>query len=69
MTENQKIICGVYTCEKYRNRALAIQATWFKPFREKYTAFFVESDEGNDARIEGHTLYLDCPEGYEYLSC
>jgi hypothetical protein len=68
MTDNQKIICGVYTCEKYRNRVQAVQDTWLKPFREKYYTVFVESDEGKDARVEGNTLYLNCPEGYEYLA-
>ena len=62
-----EIIVGVFTCPKYRDRENAVRETWFSDIPETYTALFVVSDEGKEARVEKDTLFLNCPEGYEYL--
>lgn len=62
------LIIGVYTCPKYSNRQKAVCNTWFKEIPDHITALFVMSDPGRPARIEGNTLFLDCPEGYEFLT-
>ena len=68
MSEASSIIYGIYTCPKYQDRTSAVRDTWFKQIPKDAVALFVVSDEGNEARVEGQTLYLDCPEGYEYLT-
>ena len=62
------LIIGVYTCHKYANRQKTVENTWFKEIPEHIRALFVRGDPGRSPRIEGNTLFLDCPEAYEKLS-
>ena len=67
MPERKTVIIGIFTCPKYQDREQAVRETWFQDIPEGSIAFFVVSDEGREARLEGDILYLDCPEGYEFL--
>ena len=62
------LIIGVYTCPKFANRQKAIEATWFRDIPNYIKALFVRGDPGGVPRLEGSTLYLDCPEAYEKLA-
>jgi len=62
-----RLIVGVFTCPKHADRARAVRETWWADLSANTTRYFVECRPGEPARVEGDTLYLDCPEAYEAL--
>jgi hypothetical protein len=65
---NEKsLIVGILTCPKYKRRMQAVRETWLKALPPEITVLFLLGDQGSPSRIEGDVLYLNCPEGYEFI--
>jgi hypothetical protein len=62
-----RVLIGILSCEKYRDRADGIRNSWLKLAPSNYQVLFVHGRPGQAAAVEGDCLFLDCPESYETL--
>ncbi|HEX4872919.1 MAG TPA: glycosyltransferase [Nevskiaceae bacterium] len=63
------LLVAIVSCEKNLDRQNAIRQTWLQDLRRGHVSHvFVIGRPGQPTQWVGDTLYLDCPDSYEYLA-
>jgi hypothetical protein len=62
-----KLLIGILTCDKYKERADGIRNSWLKLVPANFRVLFLHGRPGGPEEVVGDRLYLDCPESYEML--
>ena len=64
---NARILIGILSCEKHRERADGIRNSWLKLVPTSYRVLFIHGRPNEPEEVAGDCLYLNCPESYETL--
>ncbi len=62
-----RVLIGILTCEKNKERADGVRNSWLKLIPLNYRVLFIHGRPDQPDELTGDCLYLNCPESYEML--